>query len=905
MSEFRLNAKRVTPEAIALRVCDIGLVASLFLAPLWFGGRHDLGYFLYAAAVFVAAVGAFSHAAIAGRSPSFSRPALGLIATSLGLIALQIIPLPTGLIGTVSPHAGELLPLWQDGRGSLGAWRTISFTPHETREGLAVLTCHALLMLAVATRLRTTDDIRRLLSWIGYAAAAMAVLAFAQYAAPNGKLLWLYSHPHRDMGYAVQGVFSNRNHFAQLMALAVGPLLLLAVSQSRDDRKRSASPRNALAGWGLLALVIVAGLASQSRGGVAAIGVATLSAAVLAWRSGALSRSRVLAAAVGALVVIAGVSVVGYDDVANRMDDLASGDLETLDQGGARRAIWAANADAWRASPLVGFGAGSHRDHYPLFLEESSSREFTHAESGYLQLASETGVAGLVCLAGGLVLFAYWSLCGTLIDGDASRRRLWIGVAPGVLASATQAAVDFVWFTPALTAIVAALAACAMRLRELARPHASDRARRRTHAIAADWPPTARVAGVTMLAALAVGTLWPAARGAFAWDRYLRVSNSLRAITQQLARDPSGADVNLADTMVTNTRHATELLEHVVAVDPANSRARLRLAGRLLQLFELESAGGENGMGVELIADAARNGGFGTHGQMLAWLHRAFGERAGLLVRAHGHARHAVELAPLQGEGYLYLASLSFLDPTGPSTEALIDQALAVRPYDGEVMFEAGRQLHLAGRGERAAELWRACASRPGTHQQKLVMMLAGAVPAADFIDAFDPDHTVVLHALRRYGEVGDDGDMAALAAHARRLAEEAEATGDEPARRLATRWSLVSRTLRGVGDNAGAAEAAQRSVVLAPHVFGVRLEIVNALRAAERYDEADPHLRWCLARRPDIRYLHGWLAEAAKRRTAVDKNRRARGRLYAELAARPREPLDVGGTPETQTDRK
>ena len=651
-------------------------------------------------------------------------------------------------------------------------------------------------------------------------------------------------------------------------------------------KPRGVDKRFALA-VGLVSLTTVAGLASQSRGGAAAMVAAAVTVLVIAWRCGAISRSRTFALVFAALAVFSGVSLFGYDKIAGRLDDITSGDVDTLDAGGARRAIWAANVEAFRASPLFGFGAGTHRDYYPVYLEEAYPREFTHAESGYLQIAGETGGFGLLLLACGAALIGWWIVVSVTCDRDASRRMLWIGVAPGLVASFTHSAVDFVWYTPGLTAVTAALAACAMRLYAFASGEQTPRRRRSLEVAEVGVGALARVTVAATLSALAIGTLWPAARGSLDWDRYLRVSKALAGISSKLARDASSADESLGIAMASNTEHSTEVLRRVVAADPGNARAHLRLAGRLLQRFELESAHRENGMTVELIRGAATGGGFSSHGEMLEWLDRAFGDRAMLLRLAHAHARRAVELAPLQGDAYLYLASLSFLDPSGPTPSELVSQALAVRPYDGEVLFEAGRQRHLAGDAEAAIDLWRGCARRPGSHPLKLVMLLAGGVSAQDFVETLQPNHAVLLVALARYREIGSKDDLVALAEYARELVLAAEEEGQTEPAGLAHRWILVSRTLRAVDDFQSATDAAQRAAVLAPYLFPARLELAGALRDAERFEEADTHIRWCLARRPDIRYLHVWLTESAKRRTEVDRNRRSRRRLYEEVAAK------------------
>ncbi len=87
---------------------------------------------------------------------------------------------------------------------------------------------------------------------------------------------------------------------------------------------------------------------------------------------------------------------------------------------------------------------------------------------------------------------------------------------------------------------------------------------------------------------------------------------------------------------------------------------------------------------------------------------RALGIRRRWLDKALWHTREALTLCPLQGQGYLYLAELSFLDDVNRRLPAaLIDQALAVRPHDGGVLFKAGEEAALAGDAEAAIGYWK------------------------------------------------------------------------------------------------------------------------------------------------------------------------------------------------------
>ena len=60
-----------------------------------------------------------------------------------------------------------------------------------------------------------------------------------------------------------------------------------------------------------------------------------------------------------------------------------------------------------------------------------------------------------------------------------------------------------------------------------------------------------------------------------------------------------------------------------------------------------------------------------------------------------------------------------------------------------------------------------------------------------------------------------------------------------------------------------------EKAYAAGPHIYPVRMAIGRALLEAERFAEAEPHVRWCLARRPDNKALSAALIEITKQRYA------------------------------------
>ena len=161
-------------------------------------------------------------------------------------------------------------------------------------------------------------------------------------------------------------------------------------------------PRSIYASTGCslhVGIVLVAILLSLSRGGALALAASALTISFVYFRWGRIEAKHATGA-IGFMIVLLGVlSVYGYEKVADRLGDLTEGSLQTLDRKEGRRKIWAANLAAFEDGWLTGAGAGSHREIYPVYLRDSPPTEYTHAENGYLQIATEMGIGGIALLA--------------------------------------------------------------------------------------------------------------------------------------------------------------------------------------------------------------------------------------------------------------------------------------------------------------------------------------------------------------------------------------------------------------------------------------------------------------------------------------------------------------------------
>ena len=454
-------------------------------------------------------------------------------------------------------------------------------------------------------------------------------------------------------------------------------------------------------------------------------------------------------------------------------------------------------------------------------------------------------MAGLAVLLAGMGLCGYWSVC--LLRRNLSNRMLLclLAILPALVVSAVHSAFDYVWYVPGCMVLVVMLAACLCRLWHLER----ERAGAPTKSMA-----ISRYGWLGMTACLGVVGFFlfqDSVSGALAepdWHRYLRV--------RQEAWHLEGAEQREAYESMLEALNAT------VAKKPDFARAHSRLAAAHLALFDLPEDPSVNPLSLAHIRQAAEASRFDSSEALNTWLARAVGSRLEHLNAARKHARRAVALGPLQGEAYLYLAELAFLDgPHFPSRAAYVDQAARVRPFDGDVLFEQGREALFAGRPDEAMHFWKEAFRAGRIHQKHMVRMLAERLPAAVFLEVFEHDLFTLRLLESRYRGLERPDETALVT---RRLAQQAEeeALADE-SETAAQHWLQAALAYQRLHESEEAIRCLRRAVGCDAYNYDLRYRLGACLCENQRYEEAEEHLNWCLQRKPDNGKLKALMAEA------------------------------------------
>ena len=849
-------------QSALISMVDLGLLATLFAVPFVMGGRQAWGQLVLTVAACWTAIFWAAYQSTRRQATWTSTRAEPILLAAAGLTVLQIVHLPVHLIGSISPRISQMLPLWNSGAESVGMfedWTQLSLTVPATKLGLMTFLSYALIFWITAQRIRRVEDVERLLRWVCFAAVSMAAFGLVQYLAGNGRFFWFYEHPFTEAGFRVKGSFTNKNHFAQFLALSIGPLIwwILRILDGKQGRQRDSfgnthrgrGHRELAVGLVLasLGIVVFAGLLSMSRGGVVAMFVAACVSIGVLYRAKLVS-GKLLASLVGmGLLVASSLLIMGFEQVSRRLNNWESD---------GRWQIWKANVEIAKDFPVFGTGVGSHAEIYPMYFDQPFVKgEFTHAENSYLQVASETGLVGLSLALLAIVVLCVWCFRGIQICGSQRITIALAAIAGSLFANLVHAIFDFIWYVPGCMVVVTILAACACRLYQIAREGQMGSSQMKRSVVR----PAPRFAwAMSLVAVIAMGT-WmvhsqiPSVAAEPHWHNYLKLSIALdnqKAEEQESYKFDEAAPQEPTDPYAT-MREQLKSLKDAVEANPNNARVQLRMAMGYSSLFNVLQRNSENPMSVAQIRDAVWASNFESPEAQREWLQRAVGKNLKYLDSAWKHARRSLKLSPMQGPAYLYLSELGFLyggDREGQ--QQYIQQALLVRPHAAQVLFVAGREAWLAGEYERALKFWKESFQRDLVYQQRIVDLLIDYVPATFFIQNFEPDWDALVWLEKRYRRLNRPADhQVVLKVVAETAVERADQTAGHQS--IKNRLLAASAYTR-LGLNESVATCLESAVKTDSNSYNARHTYGMWLYQQNRHAEAAKHLTWCLRLKPD-----------------------------------------------------
>lgn len=264
-------------------------------------------------------------------------------------------------------------------------FRTSAYSHDTISDGMQYCAYGMLCFLATQTLTRSTQGrkIGVALALYGFAIAAFALL---QGLTPNGKLYWVRQP---QLGGWIYGPYVNHNHYAGIMELLVPIPLVISLSHLTGQKERMAAG---------VAAAVMAGtiFLSGSRGGMLSLFVELALLTAVIFRRKRKVRIGI-AAVTFFILLLAIVSWLGGAELTTRLSSIAR-EAHGEISGGIRLSIDRDTLGMFAQKPILGWGLGTFPVVYPQFRSFYTNFFINEAHNDYLQLLSETGLAGFAIM---------------------------------------------------------------------------------------------------------------------------------------------------------------------------------------------------------------------------------------------------------------------------------------------------------------------------------------------------------------------------------------------------------------------------------------------------------------------------------------------------------------------------
>ncbi len=477
-----------------------GVVVCVAASPWLFGSSEPWAYLLVCMGVTASTVCWFL-ALVASPRLRVRVPAAVAALVLLGLfMALQARGWPLGVVEVLSPHAAafaraqverfaaagvmDFLPADPEAAAPAAA---LSLAPGATRHSLWLFGAYLGVFLVVAHTTRRWCDLRRIAAVLAASTFALVVVSLVHKASGARDLLWLYQPRYMGNGF---GPFTNRNHFAGHLVMAIGLVFGLFLASTADEIDSSGGRR--LRGWrdrlrylsrqeagrhAVLAFVLAVFTATVfltlSRGAIvslaAAAGIATLLVALRHRGRRRRARSIFVAGALAAAVVV----WLGWEPVVVRLGTLAGAVFDPT-----RDTRFLALRDTLVLLgffPLFGAGFGAFQYVFPVV--QSPDLQFgrwLHAHNDWAQLLAEGGVlGGVLALAAAVAIGRF-----VLTPRPAGNERLRLfrnGLMVGLVGAVLHGFVDYSLRKPSNALLLALLCGLAVAVTHILAHTPADR----------------------------------------------------------------------------------------------------------------------------------------------------------------------------------------------------------------------------------------------------------------------------------------------------------------------------------------------------------------------------------------------------------------------------------------------
>jgi O-antigen ligase len=416
-------ASSTTPHFLS-RIIQAGIIIILVVAPFPFGSVQDQWIFSWEIGI-CALMLLWVLVQIGSRETEWidTRMMWPLLALIVYLL-ITLAPMPSQMLSAISTETSSIYQSISEcfslaGSSPPGRF-TISLAPFDAEGELLKLSAYAAFFLIVLHFAKYRRGFFAVIHAIISTGAVLACLGIAQNAWFSGKIYGIFE----SGSGSPFGPFVNHNHFAGYMELALGLSLGMLLAEIYRFRKRTLLPgigsyyawiwhREGSRCWVFLAstiLMIIALVASQSRGGMASFALTCVIAAIPAIvrggkdRDSLASRSDIYFRKALISMLLLGALLVGT----LLLTSGTAGRWRSIMDASARYriSIWHKGIGAISDFPATGTGLGSFSSIFPRYQMAAYTSEIGHAENEYLQWTIETGLVGLAIMAFTLFAFA-------------------------------------------------------------------------------------------------------------------------------------------------------------------------------------------------------------------------------------------------------------------------------------------------------------------------------------------------------------------------------------------------------------------------------------------------------------------------------------------------------------------
>lgn len=424
----------------------------LMLSPLLFGSVDPDGQAVVGALLGVSFLLLAPQMAASGQPP-LSRSVWSLAA--IALIFLPFIPLPIGLVHWIAPQREALALAFPIEPGTKPDWVTLTLSP-----AASLQRCWELyLVIAVFLLSRQAAQSRVFQGqWILGLTVSLVTLAASD--------LWFRTHGREKLlgiwqpgSGAAAGTFGNRNHFADWIYVASLFILgwILRQGWALQSARIAGQSKPPSARWqsglllGAVGFALFMAVSSGSRGGILSFGAGLLAWWILLnWKS--RNRRRWLGLSLIALSLF--LLLLNASEFLLGRLVLEAPPAEPSPN--FKFLIWQDGLRIFNRFPLFGTGWGTFPIAFDLYKNFGGVNTFLHAENDYVELLTETGLAGLLVFFLPVARKTFHAVA-TAWRQPLPEPELYFGALAGLTAFAVHALCEFVFQIPATALLAAAL----------------------------------------------------------------------------------------------------------------------------------------------------------------------------------------------------------------------------------------------------------------------------------------------------------------------------------------------------------------------------------------------------------------------------------------------------------------